>query len=247
MSPDRKQWLSAGADRSVKLWNTGVDKPAQVLKGHTAPVTSLAFSKGSRWAASGSADRSVKAWDLRTGKEIASITGLADAVNAVAISPDDLWLASAGDDATIRVFPIKDGKLDPDREVLILEHHKKAVICLAFSPDGKTLLSGSKDHTLKVWDWAKEKVVRTIPGHKNWITSLLFIDEASVLTTSDDLSICWWELGSGKEIGRIDFGAVGDCPRCVTRVGPDRIAVGSSSWLLYEFQMMPAPQSKRAP
>ncbi len=242
-SRDQKHWLTAGADRTIKLWN-GAAKPVHTFKGHSGPVTSLAFSKDRRWACSGATDRSVKTWDLEAGKEIATLLGHSDSVNAVAVSPDDRWIASASDDAAIRVWPVKDGKLDPDREPLLLEGHQKPVGCLAFSPDGKTLLSGSQDQTLKVWDWAKEKVVRTIPGHKNWVTSLLFIDDATVLSTSDDLSICLWEVSSGKEIGRIDFGAVSDCPRCVTRIGPDRLLVGTSNWLIYELQMLPPAKSK---
>jgi WD40 repeat protein len=238
LSPDKKQWLTGGVDRLVKLWGPDADKPVHEFKGHTAPVTALAFNKTGKWAVSASADRTAKFWDLDKGQEIkGGLIGHPEAINAVALSPDDLWLATACDDATIRVWPIKDGKLDNDRDSYILENHKKAVTCLAFSPDGKTLLSGSQDQTLQVWDWKKEKVTRTIPGHKNWVTSITFVDDASVLTTSDDLTICWWEIGSGKEIGRIDFGSVADCPRCVARVGADRLLVGTSNWLIYEFQM----------
>jgi len=59
------------------------------------------------------------------------------------------------------------------------------------------------------------------------------------------LSVCWWELDSGKEISRVDFGSVGDCPRCLARIGLDRLLVGTSSWLIYEFQMLPAAKSKQ--
>jgi WD40 repeat protein len=244
MSRDHKHRLSAGAGQTIKLWSADKAMPIHVLKGHSGPVTSLSFSGNGRWACSGAGDRGVKTWDLATGKEIATLSGHSEGVNAVAISPDDRWLASASDDATIRLWPIKDGKLDLDREIITLEDHKKAVTCLAFAADGKTLVSGSQDQTLRVWDWAKEKVVRTIAGHKNWITSVLFIDANTFLSTSDDLSVCWWELDSGKEIGRVDFGSVGDCPRCLAHIGPDRLLVGTSSWLIYEFQMLPAAKSK---
>jgi WD40 repeat protein len=244
MSRDQKQWLTAGGDQTIKLWSAGAGEPVHVFKGHTGPVMSLAISNDGRWACSGAGDRGVKTRNLTTGKEIATFTGHSEGVNAVAISPDDRWIASASDDTTIRLWPIKDGKLDPDREVITLEDHKKAVLCLAFSPDGKTLVSGSQDQTLIVWDWTKEKSLRTIPGHKNWITSLLFVDADTVVTTSDDLTVCWWELAFGKEIGRLDFGAVGDCPRCLARIGPDRLLVGSSSWLIYELQILPAAKSK---
>ena len=246
LSADEKQMLSGGGDKTIKLWATDADKPIHVFKGHSGPVTSLAFGNKEKWATSGSSDRSVKTWDLATGKEIATFTGHSEGVTGVAISPDGSWLASASDDATIRLWPVKAGRLDPDREAILLDDHKKAVTCLAFSPDGKTLLSGSQDKTLIVWDWRKGKATRTIPGHKNWITSLLFIDANTAVSTSDDLTLCWWDLNSGKEIGRVDFGAVGDCPRCLAHAGPDRLLVGSSSWLIYELQMLPTAKTKKA-
>jgi WD40 repeat protein len=236
---ERKQWLSAGADKTIKVWAIDKDKPTHVLKGHSGPITSLAIAPKGNWAASASGDRSVRTWDLATGKEIATLPGHTDGVNAVAITHDGAWIASASDDATIRLWPVKAGKLDPDREVITLDDHKKAVTSLAFSPDG-TLLSGSKDQTLILWDWPKGKVTRTISGHKNWVTSLLFTDDRKVLTTSDDLSMCWWNIDTGKELGRVDFGVVGDCPRCLARLGNARVLVGSSSWLIYEMQMLPA-------
>ncbi len=252
-SHDRTQWLSAAADHAIRLYAGDGDKPLQVLKGHTGSITSLAFGKEG-WAVSGSGgsgDRAVKTWDLKSGKEIASFVDHSEGVNAVAVSPDDKWLATGSDDTTIRLWPIKAGKVDLTREAITLEGHKKPVTCLAFSPDGKTLISGSQDQTLKVWDWAKEKAVRTIPGHKNWITSLLLIpsppaplpqgarEGLAAVTTSDDLTLRWWDLDSGKEVGRLDFGVIGDCPRCLARLGADRLLVGTSSWLIYELQMLP--------
>lgn len=238
VSNDSKDWLTAGGDLLIRHGSLTMPKK------HTGPITALAYSPDGAWACSGSGDRSVKTWNLKSGQEIATITGHSEGVNAVAISPDGRWIASGSDDATIRLWPIKNAKLDPDREAVTLEKHKKAVTCLAFLPDGKRLLSGSQDQTLMVWDVAKGSMDFMIPGHKNWITSILLLDAKTVLTCSDDLSVCAWDLENGKEIGRIDFGGVGDCPRCLAQIGPDRFVVGSSSWLIYEFQLLPAWKSK---
>ena len=231
------QLFTASADKTVKVWDVESGKLAQTLKGHTASVTSIALPRDGKLAFTGSSDRSIKVWNVETGDVLATLTGHSDNVNAVAVAANGSWLASGSDDATIRLWPIKDGKLDLFRDAITLDEHKKAVTCLAFSPDGKTLVSGSQDQTLKVWDWAKGKLTRTVPGHKNWITSVQFADAGTLLTTSDDLSVCRWELASGKETGRIDFGAVGDCPRCLARGGADRFVVGTSNWLLFEFEM----------
>ena len=237
--------FTASADKTVKVWDVETGKLEQTLSGHTASVTAVVLEPTGKLAYTGSGDRSVKSWDLVTGKVIETFTGHSEGVNAVAITPNEGWLASGSDDATIRIWPIRNGKLELTLDTAVLEGHKKPVTCLTFIEDGKTLLSGSQDQTLKVWDRAKGKLTRTIPGHKNWITSLLIVDADTVFTTSDDLSVCWWNLASGKEMGRIDFGLVGDCPRCAVRIGRDRLLIGSASWSLYDFQMLPAGKSKK--
>ncbi len=238
LNKDRDRWLTAGADSQIHLWPLLAAKKPNFPKSHSGPITALAYSAGGTWAASGSSDRTAKTWNLDTRKEIATFAGHSESINAVAISPDDRWLATGSDDATIKVWPIKDGKLDPDRETITLEKHTKAITCLQFTPDGKRLLSGSQDQKLLVWDWKKGSMDFMIVGHKNWINAILLLDAKTVLTSSDDLSVCAWDLETGMELGRIDFGTVGDCPRCLAKIGLDRFVVGSSSWLIYEFQLV---------
>jgi WD40 repeat protein len=48
------------------------------------------------------------------------------------------------------------------KEPVTLKGHQHWVMCLAFSPDGKTLASGSRDHTIRLWDIPTAKQVRTI-------------------------------------------------------------------------------------
>jgi WD40 repeat protein len=229
-------WLTAGADNVIKHWDLQLDTPSLIYGSHTGPVTSLAVAPKSPLMVSGSADRSVRTWNLtKGGKVVAAFDGHTDAVNAVAISADQKWIISGSDDATIRLWPVKLDKPDPDRDVVVLDDHKKPVTCLAISPDGKSLVSGSQDQTMIVWDLQTQKAKRTIKGHKNWVTSLMFVDAKTVLTTSDDLSLCMWNIETGKEMGRVDFGSVGDCPRCIAKGEGDRILVGSANWLIYEF------------
>src|ERR1700738_5676035 len=52
--------------------------------------------------------------------------------------------------------------------------HQAVIRGVAFSPDGRFVVSGSEDHTLKLWDVKTGRELRTFIGHANWITSVAF-------------------------------------------------------------------------
>ena len=59
------------------------------------------------------------------------------------------------------------------------EGHRDAVACLSFSPDGKTLATGSYDRTVKLWDVRSGRARATLTGHTNWVFAVAFSDDGS--------------------------------------------------------------------
>ncbi|TGZ80763.1 WD40 repeat-like protein [Ascodesmis nigricans] len=62
-----------------------------------------------------------------------------------------------------------------------LEGHSYAVFTLAFSPNGKTLASGSYDNTVRLWDPATGTSRRTVEGHWSGVTTLAFLPDRDIL------------------------------------------------------------------
>jgi WD40 repeat protein len=76
------------------------------------------------------------------------------------------------------------------------------VNCLAFSPDGKTLASGSSDATIKLWDVATGKEQATLKGHKAGVICVAFSPDGKTLASGsnrDDTTIKLWDVATGKE------------------------------------------------
>ncbi len=82
-----------------------------------------------------------------------------------------------------------------------LTGHSNWVWSVAFSPDGKTLASGSRDKTIKLWELGTGKQIRTLWGHSNWVWSVAFSPDGKTLFSgSGDKTLKIWQIPSGKII-----------------------------------------------
>ena len=73
--------------------------------------------------------------------------------------------------------------------------HSRVVSSVAFSPDGRTALSGSTDGTLKLWEVATGKELRTLTGHLNTVNSVAFSpDGRTAVSGSDDQTLKLWQV-----------------------------------------------------
>lgn len=143
-------------------------------------------------------------------------TGHRAEVTDVDISPDGNTLISSSQDGTVRLWDVASGQeIQWDREtgaqVLVSEElvadtramvgHNGDVDSVAFSPDGRLAVSGSKDFTAIIWDVATGTELRQLRGHQENISKVAFSpDGRSILTGSKDASLILWDAQTGEMI-----------------------------------------------
>jgi WD40 repeat protein len=128
-------------------------------------------------------------------------------VRAVAYSPDGARIASGDMQGIIRVWDAASGRqmwrCSRNRFGQPLRGHTSGVSSLAFSPDGRLLVSGSYDNTLRLWDTATGQVVGApMAKHEQPVESVAFSpDGQTIASGSDDKTIRFWDARSQQPVG----------------------------------------------
>ncbi|CUA75508.1 putative WD repeat-containing protein alr2800 [Nostoc sp, PCC 7120] [Rhizoctonia solani] len=88
--------------------------------------------------------------------------------------------------------------------MIVHEGHTAAVNSVAFSPDGKSVASGSSDDTIGIWDaYSPSLIGDPLRGHSNWITSVSYSPLGNMIASSSyDLTLRLWDVNTLRQLGQ---------------------------------------------
>ncbi len=183
--------VSAGQDDFLLITDARTQTELRKLPVGDKGVAALVFSPdGSRLAVSGE-DRMTRVWDSSTWEIVQEFSAtLSDLSHCLAFSPDGGLLAygTPRDEAVVR-------ELATGKEV-VLRGHRDAVRSVAFSPDGKFVVTGSRDGSVKLWDARSFVELRTLRGHTSFVQSIAFSPDGSLMASaSRDYTVRIWDIG----------------------------------------------------
>ncbi|MEH2043322.1 WD40 repeat domain-containing protein [Nostoc sp.] len=204
-SADGQTLVSCGADSTIKLWHVGALDLIDILHKHNGVVRCAAFTPDGRMLATGGDDRKILFWDLMQ-RQVAIALSLDDtAAHSLVLSRDGETLVT-GSYRKIKVWrtlPQTGIKSLKDAQPLhTLMGHSHIVCSLAISADGKILVSGSWDQTIKVWQLETGELLHTLKGHRDRVYAIALSPDGQIIASgSADKTIKLWHLQTGELLG----------------------------------------------
>jgi WD40 repeat protein len=245
LSPDGKKVVSGSDDGAVRLWDIDTCKVIKKWTGHTMIVISVCWSRDGQRVLSGSLDGTARQWGVESGETIpepieiilASIKTGHEEVWAVVYSPDTTLIATAGQDgpwttnpveSSVKIWDAKTGKL-----VATLKGHTDTVRCLAWTKDGKTLISGSCDLSIRTWNTTNWEQTAVLDEHTNLVVGIAISPNDRILASvSYDKTARFWNLDNGQPIcSPLQHAAFGLCVSF--SAGGKRLAAGCADKCAY--------------
>ena len=175
-------------------------QPSSARLTGTDSISHVAFSPDGKTLASN--DGTVHLWNV-AGRRLAGKLDNRDpkydmvsTVSALAFSPKSHTLVTVSYDAVrlwdaIRRSPLG-APVTGDNEIWDV----------AFSPDGKTLVSGGSDKTVRLWDVARRRAIgKAMTGHTDTVTTVTFSPNGKIVASGGDRSIRLWDVATRRAIG----------------------------------------------
>ncbi|KAG5922501.1 pre-mRNA cleavage and polyadenylation factor (CPF) complex subunit [Claviceps capensis] len=195
-TPEGRRLLTASTSGEFTLWNGTGFNFETIMQAHDSAIRALEYSHSDDWLISADHDGLIKYWQPNFNN-VQSINAHSDPIRDLAFSPNDSKFVSASDDSTLKIFDFALGQMESK-----LEGHGWDAKSVDWHPTKGLLVSGSKDHLVKLWDPRTTRCLTTLHGHKSTITKVMFekVRGACLATSARDQTARVFDLRMMRDI-----------------------------------------------
>ena len=165
-SPDGNRVITSSFDDGeIKIWDVATEQELRTISEDLYQVNFISFSPNGKYFISRSESRInfsryITIWDANSYIKIRDISISENFVPIVFNQNGSIIATIPYDGRNIQLIDIVTGK--EIKTISVISGNRGEVTCLAFSPDGKMIVSGSDDKSIKLWDVATGKEIRTM-------------------------------------------------------------------------------------
>lgn len=207
-SPDGGQFVTASTDETMTVYSTEHYVKEDIKNRHSQAVRTVVFNPDGTRIFSGSVDCNTILWDTQTYRALKMMKHSA-AVNQVVISTDGEKLVSCADEGDVILWNAEKGQV-----IRKFNGFKGWVMCIALSPDGSTIVTGSRENDLRVWGvniWESKvyqrlkQVPTCLTFHPDGIKVLVGVLSKIEVRSIENLSVLQTICGNKYVINSIKF------------------------------------------
>ncbi|MCJ1475848.1 hypothetical protein MMC13_004512 [Lambiella insularis] len=201
-SPDGQQVITTADDGKIKVWDVQSGFCVVTFTEHSAAVTACEFSKRGKVLFTASLDGSVRAWDLIRYRNFRTFTAPTRIpFSSIAVDPSgEVICAGSVESFDIHIWSVQTGQLLDQ-----LAGHEGPVSSLAFAPSGGIIVSGSWDHTVRIWNiFARTQTSESLLLQANVLDVAIRPDSRQVAVSTLDGQLTFWSISEGSQETGVD-------------------------------------------
>eukprot|EP01104_Vermistella_antarctica_P004159 TRINITY_DN14666_c0_g1_i1.p1 TRINITY_DN14666_c0_g1~~TRINITY_DN14666_c0_g1_i1.p1 ORF type:complete len:421 (+),score=71.71 TRINITY_DN14666_c0_g1_i1:28-1290(+) len=197
---------SGGCDDIAYVWNADTGETRWKLTGHTDSVSAVAFSRDGTLLASAGMDGAVKIWNVESGELMSNLQGPSGGIDWIDWHPKGNVILAGCEDGTSWMWVAVAAKSMDGTCMHVFAGHGDAVRCGQFTPDGRKVVSGSDDETVKIWNPKSGLCTTTLDAHnfhKAGVTTVACSsDNQTLLSGAQDGTVCLSNVTNGKLLNK---------------------------------------------
>ena len=152
------------------------------FKGNNETISTCIFTPNMKQSISGTENGNIFVWNFKPQMRPFKFSGHKGAITDLAINPLGDIIASSSTDQTVRLWTNAVGGKNK-----ILKCHPSPIRSVDFSSDGKLLMTGSNDKTIKIFElYPKHKFISSYKGHSNWVRCARFSPDNRLIGSCGD-------------------------------------------------------------